>query len=282
MKVLRSILEMRQALQSYRTDSSSIGLVPTMGALHEGHLSLLSQSLQNNQVTVCSIFVNPIQFNNPEDLKKYPRDEKKDFELLEKAGCDMVFVPSSHEMYQDDSAAIKMNFGEIENVLEGKFRPGHFSGVGVVVSKLFNIVQPDKAYFGQKDLQQLAVIKQMVKALNFPIEVHAVPIMREDNGLAMSSRNQRLNEEERETASVLYKSMLLMKSALNEGSSIETAKQKATEMLAKNNNIDLEYMELVDADTMEIFENTTSKNALSICAAAYISGVRIIDNLYIH
>lgn len=280
MKVFRSISELRAALKNHRLAASTIGLVPTMGALHHGHMSLLEESLDQNDLTVCSIFVNPIQFNNSEDLEKYPRDEVRDFAMLREVGCDIVFAPGVEEMYGDNSAEIKMNFGAIETVLEGEFRPGHFSGVGVVVSKLFNIVQPDQAYFGQKDLQQLAVIKQMVVALNIPVEVNTVPILREQNGLAMSSRNQRLNKEGKAVASKLYEGLLLFKKLLDEDKSVYQAKEESLAFLSQF-PMEVEYMELVASDSMKLVDSLAGTHALSVCAAAYISGVRIIDNLYI-
>lgn len=280
MKVFRSISELRAALKNHRLAASTIGLVPTMGALHDGHLSLLEESLDQNDLTVCSIFVNPIQFNNSEDLKKYPRDEAKDFAMLREVGCDIVFAPAVEEMYGEEGSDIKMNFGEVETVLEGKFRPGHFSGVGVVVSKLFNIVQPDQAYFGQKDLQQLAVIKQMVQALNIPVQINAVPIHRESNGLAMSSRNQRLNKEGKGIAAKLFEGLKLFKEQLGKGDEVGLAKERALSFLSQF-PMEVEYLELVESDSMKLVDSLEGTNDLSVCAAAYISGVRIIDNLYI-
>ncbi|PIB36677.1 pantoate--beta-alanine ligase [Reichenbachiella sp. 5M10] len=281
MKVFHGIAELRAALKVLRQEGKSVGLVPTMGALHPGHLSLLSQSVAQNDVSVASIFVNPIQFNNPEDLEKYPRREEEDLEQLRLGGCDFVFMPTPEEMYRDKSSQLNMSFGHLEKVLEGAFRPGHFSGVGVVVSKLFNIVQPDRAYFGQKDLQQLAVIKKLTFDLNFPVEIVAVPIMRETNGLAMSSRNLRLTPQERDVAAQLYQSMEQLKANVLEGQSITEAIRGAVDRLKDLDNVELEYMEAVESDTMRQVTALDAGCDVSLCAAAYVSGVRIIDNLYL-
>ncbi|UXP33112.1 pantoate--beta-alanine ligase [Reichenbachiella agarivorans] len=280
MKVIHSILELRSILKTQRLEGKSIGLVATMGALHQGHLSLLTHSVAQNDLTVCSIFVNPIQFNNPEDLKKYPRQEQKDLDMLREGNCDLVFIPSTDEMYEQ-TTMIQFNFGHLETVLEGEFRPGHFSGVGVVVSKLFNIIQPDRAYFGQKDLQQLAVIKRLTVELNFPVEVIGVPIMRESNGLAMSSRNLRLSDSEKETAAQLYQSMLKTKDLIASGVSFADAIENTKNEIMSLDNLNLEYLEIVASDTMKVLQNAHDTTDVSICAAAYVSGVRIIDNLYL-
>ena len=196
MHIFKEIKPLRAFLNQKRAEQESIGLVPTMGALHRGHLALIQASKAENKLTVCSIYVNPTQFNNSADLEKYPRTLPADIALLEEAGCDVLFCPGNQEMYRDVST-LTMDFGGVDKILEGKFRPGHFSGVGLVVSKLFNIVAPDRAYFGQKDFQQFSVIARLVKELQFGLELRRIPTLRESDGLAMSSRNMRLNESDR-------------------------------------------------------------------------------------
>ena len=197
--------ELRTYLERNRAEGKSVGFVPTMGALHDGHLSLIKRSGKENDLTVCSIFVNPIQFNNPADLEKYPRMPEKDSELLKTAGCDVVFLPSTEEIYPGGkTVTVDVDFGMLDKVMEGKFRPGHFSGVAVVVKTLLDIVEPDRAYFGKKDYQQLAVIRHMVNTLHMPVEIVACETVREPDGLAMSSRNLRLTPEERERAPEIY------------------------------------------------------------------------------
>ena len=186
LEILKTISSVKQHLRTLKSKNLSIGLVPTMGALHQGHLELIRQSKQQTDITFVSIFVNPIQFNNPEDLQKYPRTLASDLEILAKEGVDMVFTPSESEMYPE-AVMMEFDFGSMEQVLEGRFRPGHFNGVAIVVSKLFHILEPDISFFGQKDIQQVAVIQRMVKDLSYPIKIDVVPTMRETDGLAMSS-----------------------------------------------------------------------------------------------
>ena len=195
MEIFNEIAPLRAFLKEIRRSGKSIGLVPTMGALHHGHLALIQASKSANTVTVCTIYVNPTQFNNPADLLKYPRDFQKDAEMLEKVGCDAVFYPSDDEMYGTTSL-IKFDFGPLNSVMEGKFRPGHFSGVALVVSKLFNIIGPDNAYFGQKDWQQFAIIQQVVRELKFDLHLHSVNTLRERDGLAILATNLRANIDE--------------------------------------------------------------------------------------
>lgn len=199
MHIFNTISETQQYLKAQQRAGKTIGFVPTMGALHAGHISLIERAKTENDLAVCSIFVNPTQFNNSDDLKKYPRTLERDCEMLRPVGCDVVFAPSAEEMYPS-LPQLKMDFGTLETIMEGKFRPGHFNGVGIVVSKLFNIVKPDKAYFGLKDLQQVAVIRRMVQELSFDLEIIPCPTLRETDGLAMSSRNTRLSPEARALA----------------------------------------------------------------------------------
>ena len=196
MEIFKTIPELKNYLSKVKSTGSSIGFVPTMGALHQGHISLIKQACNENSKVVCSIFVNPIQFNNKEDLIKYPRNTDADIKVLQENNCDILFLPDNEEMYPEPVTTI-YEFGQLDKVLEGKFRAGHFNGVAIVVKKLFDIVEADKAYFGEKDYQQLAVIKELVKKINIPIDIIPCPTLRESDGLALSSRNIRLSEHER-------------------------------------------------------------------------------------
>lgn len=256
----------------------TIGFVPTMGALHEGHLTLIKTARQENDIVISSIFVNPVQFNNPDDLARYPRTLEEDSLQLEAAGCDLVFAPSVAEMYPEPPA-IRLNFGELETVLEGAFRPGHFNGVGIVVSKLFNIVQPTRAYFGQKDLQQVAVIRRLIRDLSFPVELIRCPTVREADGLAMSSRNRNLTAAEREQAPTLFKALTLARELMAEGHSPAQAKAAVTRLFSSNLNFRLEYIEIVNADTLQLASEVLAPGQTAICLAAHLGNVRLIDNL---
>lgn len=256
----------------------TIGFVPTMGALHEGHLDLVRQSKSTCDVCVVSIFVNPTQFNNPEDFEKYPSTLEADLQKLEKTGVDYVYLPKTSTIYPQ-KPNLSFNFGNLEHVLEGKFRPGHFNGVGIVVAKLFHHIQPDKAYFGQKDLQQVAVIKQLVGDLSFPIELVIVPTRRENNGLAMSSRNLRLSPEQRIQALILFKSMAKAKDELLNGKSWSIVQNQIQQDFDASPGAELEYFELIHPDSFTTFEVFDPNQKSSICVAAYLGTVRLIDNM---
>lgn len=273
-----TIAALRHHLTSLRFEQQTIGLVPTMGALHAGHLTLVDTARRDNDVVVSSIFVNPVQFNNPDDLARYPRTLEEDCQQLEAAGCDVVFIPSVSEMYPE-SPTLKMNFGELETVMEGAFRPGHFNGVGIVVAKLFNIIQPDRAYFGQKDLQQVAVIRQLVRDLSIPVELVRCPTVRESDGLAMSSRNRNLSPDEREQATALFKALTLARELLAEGHSTAQAKAAVTGYFVGNPHFRLEYVETVNADTLQLANEVLAPGQTAICLAAHLGNVRLIDNL---
>lgn len=277
MQVFRDILSLQLSLNKLRLEQKSIGLVPTMGALHNGHAELLKASSKENEVTVCSIFVNPTQFNNQEDLTNYPRTLEADIEFLKKFDCDIVFCPSVDEIYPS-SPVLRFNFGTLESSMEGSYRPGHFNGVAIVVSKLFNIVSPDKAYFGQKDLQQYKIIEQLVKDLAFNVELRQVPIKRDEAGLAMSSRNKRLSSESLKTAVNINKSLLEAKDAILNNLGFEEVKIGLINRLSKQ-GIEVEYLEYVNADTLEVVENNSSNNSVAVCIAATVDGVRLIDNI---
>ncbi|WP_394993285.1 pantoate--beta-alanine ligase [Emticicia sp.] len=278
MLIFNTISETQDYLKSQQKAGKSIGFVPTMGALHAGHISLIERSKADNDLTVCSIFVNPTQFNNPEDLKKYPRTLGKDCEMLLPAKCDVVFAPSAEEMYPS-LPQLRIDFGTLETVMEGKFRSGHFNGVGIVVSKLFNVVKPDKAYFGLKDLQQVAVIRQMVRDLSFDLEVVPCPTLRETDGLAMSSRNTRLSVEARALAPQIYKVLHLAKKKLETGASTKETQELVNQHFSNYPSFSLEYFEVADYDTLKpiLAKNETGKTAL--CIATFLGGVRLIDNI---
>lgn len=278
MEVFREISALRRKLKEIRKKDMEIGFVPTMGALHKGHLSLISHSVEENDFTLCSIFVNPIQFNNIEDLNHYPRPLSTDIEMLSNMGCDLLFCPDEHVMYPS-KPQITMNFGDLESIMEGKFRPGHFSGVGLVVAKLFNIVMPDVAYFGKKDLQQFAVIQTLVKELNFGIRLTCCDTIRENDGLAMSSRNVRLSESERQIAPLLYKTLHFGKELLLEGQNPPDVVHHMTRLLENNGNFALEYIEIVDSETLRRVKDCKNHNSVSICVAAFLGNVRLIDNI---
>ena len=276
MEIFYEIKPLRAFLKAKQRQQFTIGLVPTMGALHEGHLELIRTSRSQNDITICSIYVNPTQFNNAVDLEKYPRTLASDKEKLEKAGCDLIFAPSNEEMYQRKSE-IGFDVGEIGSVLEGEFRPGHFNGVAQVVCKLFNIIQPSRAYFGQKDFQQYKVIEKLVDELQFDIQLTSVPIFREPSGLAMSSRNQRLNENEKEKATVFYQSLLVASELLKKGEQFITVKNKVRQMCESTPNVKLEYIEWVDTKNLKPVQNVLAGSVLLI--AGYVGEVRLIDNL---
>ena len=249
-----------------------------MGALHAGHISLIEQAKSATDITVASIFVNPTQFNNREDLALYPRTLEADLRKLEEAGCDYVFTPSTDEMYPQ-SSEVTLKLGSIANELEGKFRPGHFDGVGLVVSKLFNIVQPQKAFFGQKDLQQYFVIQKLISEFNFPVHLFMVPTKREPGGLAMSSRNERLASSDRQEACLLYQALQKAQQLLLQEHSIEQAKKEVKELIASSGRLQLEYFEVVSTADFKPLKKVENKQSTALCIAAEIGGVRLIDNL---
>jgi pantoate--beta-alanine ligase len=278
MQLLHTQQEIRHFLQSKRCEGLKTGLIPTMGALHHGHLSLVKISVQAGNFTIASVFVNPTQFNNPDDLDKYPRNLDKDLELLEAAGCHAVFAPSVDEMYPF-APDITINFGSLETELEGRFRQGHFKGVGLVVSKLFNIVQPDHAYFGQKDLQQFFIIQKLVNQLSFPVSLQMAPTVREANGLAMSSRNERLSDTDREKASLIHQALQQARGLLSTGHSIVEARVKVAELFKTSDRLVLEYFEVISTNDFKPLTEIKDKATTALCIAAEIGEVRLIDNL---
>ena len=248
-----------------------------MGALHNGHLSLVKECKKNSDVTVVSIFVNPTQFNDLEDLKRYPRTLDKDTELLKSVNCDLVFAPSVEEIYPEPDTR-KFDFGYIESVMEGAKRPGHFNGVGQVVSRLFDIVQPDKAFFGMKDFQQVAIIKNMVKQLNYNIQIVPCPIIREESGLALSSRNTLLDEDHKKNAPHIYATLKKARNLASEMSGSDL-KKWITDEINSNPYLETEYVEIVDDTTLKVTENWKEEGIKVACVAVYAGKIRLIDNI---
>ncbi len=277
MKVLHSIQEVKEFVRSQRSENKTIGFVPTMGALHEGHISLVNQAVNHCDICLVSVFVNPTQFNDPKDLETYPRTLDADCKLLDKAGAKAVFLPTVEEMYPEEDKRT-FEVGAVAEVMEGAYRPGHFQGVMQVVSKLFDIVEPDKAFFGEKDFQQIAVIKAMQKLLKLEVEIVACPIVREASGLALSSRNQRLTEEERTIASNIYR-------VLKESQKLVGAKkpkelvQWVTEELNKIEPLKVEYFEIVNAESLASLEDWSEAKHIQGCITVYCNEVRLIDNI---
>lgn len=278
MVIIANKTELGQILDEYRQNGKIIGFVPTMGALHEGHLSLIKKSIENTDITVCSIFVNPTQFNDKADLDRYPRMPEKDAHMLEKEGCDILFLPDVKEIYPEKDNRV-FDFGNLDKILDGAHRPGHFNGVAQVVSILFDIIKPNKAFFGEKDFQQLLIIKELTKQLKLKIEVIGCPILRESDGLAMSSRNMLLKKEERAAASLIPTLMQEAKQMKKDGKSIGEIKQYVSNKLASNPLNKLDYYEICNAATLEPLSslNNTIKSISLI--AVFVGKIRLIDNL---
>ena len=277
MKLVHTISELRAELDLQRQAGKKIGLVPTMGALHEGHASLVRRAVAENEIVVVSDFVNPTQFNDKNDLLKYPRTLDADCELLEKEGADYVFAPSVEEIYPEPDTR-QFSYAPLDTGMEGKFRPGHFNGVCQIVSKLFMIVEPDKAYFGEKDFQQLAIIREMVKQMNFPLEIVGCPIVREADGLALSSRNARLSVEERGFALNISKTLFKSQDFSASHSVAETQKF-VEDSIAASEGLRLEYFEIVDGLTLQRIENWEDTDYAVGCITVFCGEVRLIDNI---
>lgn len=278
MKIIRRKNELQAEIEQLKSAEKSIGFVPTMGALHAGHIALINRCVAENDICVTSIFVNPTQFNNPTDLEKYPRNLEKDAELLRQAGCSIIFAPEAGEMYTQEEMETNFDFdfGGLDKVMEGKFRPGHFNGVVQVVSKLFDLVQPDKAYFGEKDFQQLAIIHRMVDLLKYPVEIIDCPIVREASGLAMSSRNERLSEEECKKAAKISEVLFESRNFASEKSPKELT-QWVVDAINKENGLEVEYYDIVDAASLQSVEKWND-NCVG-CIAVFCGDVRLIDNI---
>jgi pantoate--beta-alanine ligase len=283
MRVFEAKKDLICFLEAERIKGKKVGFVPTMGALHPGHLELIRNAVQDNDLCVCSIFVNPIQFNHPEDLEKYPRTIEEDLQKLSAEGCQVVFLPEVHELYDDPShLKTTLQFGEIETILEGKHRPGHFMGVGLVVTKLFNIIKPHRAYFGQKDLQQYHLIRQLIHDLSFDIQLVCIPTMRETDGLAMSSRNRRIPPDIRSVASKFYECLLECKDRLEKGENPKKIRSFAETYLSRFRPLRLEYIEMVETENFRIIHRILDKNQTALCIAGYINNIRLIDNVFLN
>jgi pantoate--beta-alanine ligase len=276
--IFTEIHELKAFVSFRKLQGQTIGFVPTMGALHAGHISLINYSKKNCHISICSIFVNPTQFNDKNDLERYPRTPEADICLLEEAGCDAVFMPAVKEIYPKKDKRV-FDFGDLDKILEGAHRPGHFNGVGQVVSRLFEIVQPHRAYFGSKDYQQVMVIKALVKLLNLNIDIIACPTLREKDRLAMSSRNTLLSAEERKAASLVPELMQEAKAMKEKGKSVSEIKSFVSEKLSHNSIYRLDYFAVCDAGTLKeinSFNETSSPIALIAC---FVGKIRLIDNL---
>lgn len=280
MEIFKQIAPLKAFLKEIRKSEKTIGLVPTMGALHDGHLSLINASKAQNQVTAATIYINPTQFNNPADLAKYPRSLDEDVAKLEKVGCDAVFIPDNSEMYES-ATSLKFDFGLLGEVMEGKYRPGHFSGVALVVSKLFNIIRPDNAYFGQKDWQQFAIIQLIARELKFDLALHSVATYREPDGLAMSSRNLRLNPRQRKHANVFYNALLQAKKNLQDGKKVSEVKHIVSEIVGEATDVKLEYFEVADSINLNVLEFVNGTEKPILCIAGYVGDIRLIDNMFL-
>ncbi len=277
MIIIETIASLRKLIETERNDGKRIGFVPTMGALHEGHASLVRRCFAENEISVVSVFVNPTQFNNPDDLRLYPRTPEDDYKLLEGIGTDIVFAPSVGEMYPEEDCRV-FEFGNLDKVMEGSFRPGHFNGVAQVVSKLFNFVRPHIAYFGEKDFQQLVIVKEMVRQLNLPVQIVAVPTVREVSGLAMSSRNQRLSDDERRNAASIYQYLKVSTSLVDSKSPCEVAGW-VVEKVNSVAGLRVEYFSIVDAESLRLVSSWSDADEIVGCIAVFCGEVRLIDNI---
>jgi len=283
MIIFKRPADLHNFLEENRSGQNKIGFAPTMGALHAGHLSLVTEAKKQNDLVVCSIFINPTQFNDPEDFKKYPVTIEKDILLYEASGCDVVFIPLMADIYPAGTNELKhYDLGFLDTVLEGKFRPGHFQGVCQVMHRLLEIVLPDNLYLGQKDYQQCMVIKRLIELIGLEnrIKVNICPTLREKDGLAMSSRNARLLPEERKKAATIFTSLLYIKENLKQGNT-KKIKGEAMEMLSQN-GFRTDYIDLADANTLELVDDWDGKQKIVALAAAFINNVRLIDNMGIN
>lgn len=277
MILIKNLTDALSWVKKQKQSGQKIGFVPTMGALHKGHISLVNQSVEENDITIVSIFVNPTQFNNQEDLKKYPRTEEADKEILKNSSCDAIFFPKVEDIYPEGEKSEKFSFDGIENQMEGKFRPGHFDGVATVVKRFFEIIQPDKAYFGEKDFQQLRIIQELVKKFNLNLKIVPVEIMREADGLAMSSRNTRLTKEMREEVPKIYQILSETKEFIK-SNSIEATKNFVQEKFNQT-KLDLEYFEIADEQTLAPASEKENHINLRGFIAVFAGEIRLIDNV---
>ncbi|MBE6296034.1 MAG: pantoate--beta-alanine ligase [Bacteroidales bacterium] len=277
MKLISTIKDLKSLLDECRAEGKTVGLVPTMGALHQGHASLVERAVKENDVVVVSVFVNPTQFNDKNDLKNYPRTLEADCALLEKIGADITFAPSVEEMYPTEDTR-QFSFAPIDTVMEGACRPGHFNGVAQIVSKLFYAVEPDKAYFGEKDFQQLAIIREMVRQLDLKLEIVGCPIVREADGLAMSSRNTLLTADERQRALTISRT-LFASLDYAAGNSLAATKAFVEEKINSTPGLELEYYQIVDGNTLQEINEWSDSDYIVGCIALFCGKIRLIDNI---
>ena len=277
MITINSVSELRETVSKFRNEGKTIGLVPTMGALHEGHLSLVNRCRKENDVVVVSVFVNPTQFNNKEDLRTYPRTEEADRALLESAGCDIAFMPTVEEIYPEPDTR-HFSYPPTDSVMEGAMRPGHFNGVCQIVSKLFSYVQPDKAYFGEKDYQQIAVIRRMVDDLGFPLQIVPCPVIREESGLAMSSRNTLLSPEERAIAAHIYR---VLKESRTIGLDVPATHDYVVSHINAVDGLEVQYFSIVDGDTLADVQSWDDSTSVVGCITVFCGSqpIRLIDHI---
>lgn len=280
MNIIKTIPELLEQVENLKSKGKTIGLVPTMGALHNGHISLFKHAKKEVDYVIGTIFINRIQFNNSEDFTKYPRTEEKDREMLEMANCDLLFMPDEDEIYQG-MQHINVELGAIGEVMEAQYRPGHFDGVARIVYRFFSLIKPDIAFFGQKDLQQFKVIETMTRQLNLPVELKMCPIIREDDGLAMSSRNMRLSDEAREMAPKLFAALNYAGDLIEFGDSPDQVKSKVHKFIEKFPAFSLEYIEIADLETLMPVSVVKRGEKIALCIAAFLDGIRLIDNIII-
>ncbi|MCX8531744.1 pantoate--beta-alanine ligase [Chryseobacterium luquanense] len=281
MEVLKNKKTLQDFIERQKEMGKKIGFAPTMGALHNGHLSLYEAARKENDLVISSIFVNPTQFNNAEDLEKYPRDTDRDISILENSGLvDAVYLPQVEDIYPEKTESQRYDYDGLENEMEGKSRPGHFDGVGTVVEELFRQVKPDNAYFGEKDFQQLAIIKKMVEKKQLLINIKGVDIYRAENGLALSSRNQRLSEQRRDDSKIIFETLIKVKDWFK-SISISEIKEKVSEIFANQENMELEYFLIADENTLKEIVKKEDENSYRAFIVVNVDGVRLIDNMHL-
>tara|TARA_B110000908_G_scaffold166789_1_gene218517 strand:- start:465 stop:1301 length:837 start_codon:yes stop_codon:yes gene_type:complete len=276
MYIFTSRIDLQKYLATF-SGEKTVGFVATMGALHNGHLHLISEANRQCDISICSIFVNPTQFNNPEDLANYPNTLKDDLEKLKEFSCDIVYTPTVDDLYEKGEKAKAFDFGSLASIMEGEFRPGHFNGMATIVEKFFNIINPTIAYFGQKDLQQLQIVKALAEQTKSNIKIIGIPTIREESGLAKSSRNKLLSSSAKQQATLI--NSCLQYCATNHQLEIKTLEKHIQQQFSKNTNFNLEYVEFVSLQTLLPIKKWEIKNQNAICISAYIEGVRLIDNI---
>ena len=277
MRIFTLKSELKSYLNVIRKDKI-VSFIPTMGSLHKGHLSLLQKAKQSSDIVVCSIFVNPIQFNNPSDFEKYPRTTEIDINILTEKKCTILYLPEVSDLYQENEQVKQFDFDGLDNFMEGEGRKGHFNGVATIVEKLFRIISPEKAFFGEKDLQQLQIIKYISKQLQIPIEIIGIPTKREESGLAMSSRNKLLSETGMQKATLIYQTLKYIKEN-SDNFTVDQLKKIAIEKFSHQTDVNLEYLEIVSLEKLQPISEFKDANENAACIAASISSVRLIDNI---